>query len=114
MVPKVVPSHSVVQDIVPVAAPKTTDASPSAKVSKRSTTTKSSVLETKKKNSSTVKLKPPPKEDKEDIYIAYLESKLGMDKGGKKKGKVAEEDGLEGMLQCCSIPYLIFTRVIMA
>jgi hypothetical protein len=52
------------------------------------------------------RLKPPSKEDQEDAYIAYLESKLGMDKGGKKKGKqAAEGDGLDGMLQYSSIPY---------
>ena len=73
------------------------DASPSMKLSKKST--KGSAL--LKRKSSTVKLKPP-KEDKEDAYIAYLESKLGIDKGGKKKRrKVAvEEDGLDGTLQC--------------
>ena len=65
-----------------------------------------------KKKSATVKLKPP-KEDKEDAYIAYLESKLGMDKGGKKKGKkVAVGDGLDGTLQWFSLPYFDLNRVI--
>ena len=65
------------------------------------------------KKSATVKLKPP-KEDKEDAYIAYLESKLGMDKGGKKKGKTVavEEDGLDGTLQCFYIPYLALTELL--
>lgn len=56
---------------------------------------------------STVKLKPPPKEDKEDAYITYLESKLGMNKGGKKKRKEAaeDEDGLDGALKCSCLPY---------
>ena len=102
-------AQSVVEDIAPVATPKSTGASPPIKVSKESTTaTKGSALEILKKKSSTVKLKPP-KEDKEDAYIAYLESKLGIDKGGKKKGKkvAVEEDGLDGKLQC--FPYSILT-----
>lgn len=89
-----------------------TDASPPIKVSKASTiATKGSAL--LKKKSSTVKLKPP-KEDKEDDYIAYLESKLGIDKGGRKKGKrvAVEEDGLDGTLQCFSIPDFDLKRVI--
>ena len=98
-------AQSVVEDIAPVATPKSTGASPSIKVSKESTT-KGSALEIRKKKSSTGKLKPP-KEDKEDAYIAYLESKLGIDKSGKKKGKKAavEEDGLDGKLQCLPILY---------
>ena len=85
-----------------------TDTSPSITLSKESTiATKDSAL--LKKKPSTVKLKPP-KEDKEDAYIAYLESKLGIDKGGKKKGKkvLMEEDGLDGTLQCFSILYVLF------
>ena len=105
--PKVAKSlvaRSVEEDIVnaPVATPERTDAPSSIKVSKESTiATKGSALLKKKSKSSTVKLKPP-KEDKEDAYIAYLESKLGIDKTGKKKGKkvVEEEDGLDGTLQC--------------
>ena len=91
---------------------KPTDASPSIKVSEESTlATKSPAL--LKKKSSTVKLKPP-KEDKEDAYIAYLESKLGIDKGGKKKGKkvAVEEDGLDGTFQCFPYPNLTFKRVV--
>lgn len=59
-----------------------------------------------------VKKAPTPKtpaEDKEDRYIALLESKLGIKKGSKRKAKSAEEDdGLDGMspnlsqfLYCC-------------
>lgn len=52
------------------------------------------------------RLKSISKEDQEDAYIAYLESKLGMDKGGKQKGKqAAEGDGLDGMLHYSSIFY---------
>ena len=106
--PKVAKSlvaRSVEEDIVnaPVATPERTDAPPSIKVSKELTmaTKGSAPLLKKKSKSSTVKLKPP-KEDKEDAYIAFLESKLGIDKGGKKKGQkvVEEEDGLDGTLQC--------------
>ena len=92
-------ARSVEEDIAPVVTTKPTDASPSIKVSKESTiAAKGSAL---KKSSSTVKLKPP-KEDKEDAYIAYLESKLGIDKSGKKKGKKVEmeEDGLDGTVEC--------------
>jgi hypothetical protein len=101
-------ARSVVGDIAPVATPKHTDASRSNKMSKESTN--GSALKTK---SSTVRLKPP-KEDKEDAYIAYLESKFGIDKGGKKKGKkvAEEEDGLDGTLQCFSVLYFDFKRVI--
>ena len=108
-VPKVAKNllaQSVAEDIAPVATPKSTDASPSINVSKGSmTATKRSALEILKKKSSTVKLKPP-KEDKEDAYIAYLESKLGIDKSGKKKGKKAavEEDGLDGTCNAISYP----------
>jgi nucleolar MIF4G domain-containing protein 1 len=105
-------AQSVVEDIAPVATPKSTDASPSIKVSKKSTiATKGSALLQKK--SSTVKLTSP--EDKEDAYIAYLESKLGMDKSRKKKGKKVEEDGLEsldGTLQCFYTPYFDLKRAI--
>jgi hypothetical protein len=38
--------------------------------------------------------------DEEDLRIAELEKKLGMDK--RKKSNV-EDDGLEGKLPCCSI-----------
>ena len=107
-VPKVAKSllaQSVVEDIAPVATPKSTDASPSIKVSKESTIATKGSARLKRK-SATVKLKPP-EEDKEDAYIAYLESKLGMDKGGKKKVKkvAVEEDGLGGTLQCFSINF---------
>ena len=96
---------------IAVATPKSKDASPSIKVSKESTIATKGSAHSKKK-SLTVKLKLP-EEDKEDAYIAYLESKLGMDKGKKKKGKKVaveeeKEDGLEsldGTLQC--FPYLI-------
>lgn len=100
---KSLPTQSVVQDIAPVVASKSIDASASTKMSKQSA--KGSTLEKNKQKSG--KLKPSPKEDKEDAYIAYLESKLGLDKGGKKKGKKAteEEDGLDGTLQCASPPY---------
>lgn len=100
-IPKVAksPPAQVVQDISPTTAPETAAA------------TKGPALQSFKKKSSIVKLKPPLNEDKEDAYIAYLESKLGMDKGGKKKGKkVAEEDGLDGTLQCFSIPYFDLER----
>ncbi|KAF8813324.1 hypothetical protein BYT27DRAFT_7180798 [Phlegmacium glaucopus] len=96
---KSLPAQSVVPVIAPVAVPKSTDPSPSIKVSKQLTTaTKGSTLEKTKKK--TVNLKPPPKEDKEDAYITYLESKLGMDNGGKKKGKKAadEDDGLDDLM----------------
>lgn len=106
-VAKSLPAQSIVQDIVPAATPKSADVSPSIKVSKKSKiATKGSALENSKKKSSTMKLKPPPKEDKEDAYIAYLESKLGINKGGNKKRKATEEDGLDGTLQCSPIPYL--------
>lgn len=90
---KSLPARSVVQAMPPVPIPKGTDAPPSIKASKPSA--KGSALKKIKKKP--VKLKPPPKEDKEDAFIAYLESKLGMD---KKKGKKAaeEEDGLDGTL----------------
>lgn len=94
-----VPKLSIVQDSTLVAIPKSIDATPSIKVSKQSRIPPT--LEKTKKKPSTVKLKPQPKEDKEDAYIAYLESKLGIDKSGKKKGKkTVEEDGLDGTLQC--------------
>lgn len=39
-----------------------------------------------------------PQDDKEDVYIAYLEAQLGIKKGGKKKkANAEEEDGLDGM-----------------
>ena len=104
-------ARSVEEDIAPVVTTKRTDASPSIKVSKESTiAAKGSAL---KKSSSTVKLKPP-KEDKEDAYIAYLESKLGIDKSGKKKGKKVEveEDGLDGTVECFSLVYFDLKRVI--
>ncbi|OCH94379.1 hypothetical protein OBBRIDRAFT_789292 [Obba rivulosa] len=39
-------------------------------------------------------------EEEEDAYIAYMEAKLGMGKGGKRKGKPAddEDDGLDELL----------------
>jgi nucleolar MIF4G domain-containing protein 1 len=37
------------------------------------------------------------KEQEDDAYIAYLESKLGYGKGGKAKKQAEEDDGLDGM-----------------
>ena len=109
VVPKVTKNQlvqSIVPDIAPIAAYKSLDVSPSINLS-QATAIKGSALGKIKKKSSAVKQKPPLlKEDREDAYIAYLESKLSLDKGGKKKGKKAiEEDGLDGTLQCSSLPY---------
>ena len=102
---------------IAVATPKSKDASPSIKVSKESTIATKGSAHSKKK-SLTVKLKLP-EEDKEDAYIAYLESKLGMDKGRKKKGKKVaveeEEDGLEsldGTLQCFPYPIVALNKLL--
>jgi len=56
---------------------------------------KSSALKKPSKSSSASK-KSLPREDPEDVYIAYLEAQLGLSKGGKKKAK-EEDDGLDGM-----------------
>jgi len=65
------------------------------------TTSKSSEMPAKssslkKLSKSTAPKTSPPREDPEDAYIAYLETQLGLRKGGKKKTK-EEEDGLDGM-----------------
>ncbi|KAF8150806.1 hypothetical protein B0H34DRAFT_665767 [Crassisporium funariophilum] len=40
-----------------------------------------------------------PQEEKEDAYIAYLESKLSLGKGGKKKTKTVDaDDGLDDLM----------------
>jgi len=51
---------------------------------------------TKPPKSSSNAQKRPPREDPEDVYIAYLEAQLGLSKGGKKKAK-EDDDGLDGM-----------------
>ncbi|PPQ83433.1 hypothetical protein CVT25_007024 [Psilocybe cyanescens] len=61
-----------------------------------SKTAKSSALEKLVKKTPTPKT---PAEDKEDKYIALLESKLGLKKGAKRKAKSAEEDdGLDDLM----------------
>jgi nucleolar MIF4G domain-containing protein 1 len=54
-----------------------------------------SALKKPSKSSSAPKTSPP-REDPEDVYIAYLEAQLGLSKGGKKKAK-EDDDGLDGM-----------------
>ena len=70
---------------------------------------RSKCLKILKKKSSTVKLNPP-----KAVYTANLDSRLGIDNGGKKKGYKAamEEDGLDGTLQCLSISYLTLNELL--
>lgn len=68
----------------------------------RSTTAERQASRSEKKSKTTARIVVPPtrKEDEDDVYIAYLESKLGYKKGVKKTARGGQEDdGLDGTFQ---------------